>query len=77
MKQLAKTAAAIGFFGLAFVGWSTGVPVFICGLRALAGAAALYVLVRLAGAAVVRIVVDAAIRAARDKHMDTRRNTIE
>ena len=63
MRKLAISVATIGFFVLAFVGWFSGVPAFVCGLRALAGAAALYVLINLAGSAVIRIIVDAAIKA--------------
>ena len=59
--------AAIGFFGLAFVGFFSGVPVLVCSLRALLGAAALYVLVNLAGTAAIRILLDAAFKAKSDR----------
>jgi len=62
MRQLTVTAATIGFFALAFVGWLSGVPVWICAARAAAGAAGLYVLLRLAGGAAVKIIADAAAR---------------
>ncbi len=61
MRKVAKLAAIIGFFVLAFVGWCSGVPVFICGLRAIAGAAVLYFVISLAGTMAIRIIVDAAI----------------
>ena len=63
MRQLAVTAAVIGFFALAFVGWFNDVPVFICGARALGGAVALYLVTGLAGTIAVRIIADAAVQA--------------
>ena len=62
MKVAAMTVAAAGFFVLALVGWVSRVPVFTCGMRALAGAAMLYVLVRLVGALLMWIVVEAAVK---------------
>ena len=63
MRQLAATVAVIGFFALAFVGWFNGVPVFICGMRALGGAVAIYMVVGLAGTVAIRIIADAAVQA--------------
>lgn len=63
MRQLAAMAAVIGFFALAFVGWLNGVPVFICGARALGGAVVLYLVIGLAGTVAIRIITDAALRA--------------
>ncbi len=63
MRQLAAMAAVIGFFALAFVGWFNGVPVFICGARALGGAVALYLVIGLGGTVAVRIIADAAVQA--------------
>ena len=63
MRQLAAMVAVIGFFALAFVGWFNGVPVFICGMRALGGAVAIYLVVGLAGTVVIRIIADAAVQA--------------
>ena len=63
MRQLATAAAVIGFFALAFVGWFNGVPVFICGARALGGAVVLYLVTGLGGTIAVRIIADAAVRA--------------
>jgi len=63
MRQLATMCAVLGFFALAFVGWFSGVPVFICAVRALSGAAVLYVVAGLAGTVAVRIIADAAVRA--------------
>lgn len=63
MRKVAITTAAIGFFVLAIVGSFSGVPPFVCGLRALAGAGVLYVLTTLAGRAVLTIIVDAIVKA--------------
>ena len=63
MRQLAAMAAVVGFFALAFVGWFNDVPVFICGMRALGGAVALYLVTGLAGTVVVRIIAEAAVQA--------------
>jgi len=67
MRQLAAIAAVIGFFALAFVGWFNGLPVFICGVRALVGAVAIYYVVGLAGTVAVRIIADAVIQAQGDQ----------
>jgi len=52
----------MGFFALAIVGWFSDVPPLTCALRALAGAAAMYVVVRVAGRIVMNIMVDAVMR---------------
>lgn len=54
--------AVVGFFAVAFAGTLGGVPAHVCSLRALVGAAAMYVLTRMAGGVVVRMVADAAVR---------------
>lgn len=59
MHRAAVRIAVLGFFGLAVVGAAAGVPSFVCAWRALAGAAALYVLTILVGRIVVRFLVDA------------------
>jgi hypothetical protein len=46
--------AVIGFFALAFVGWFNGVPIFICGARALGGAVVLYLVTGLGGTVAIR-----------------------
>ena len=63
MRQLAAMTAVIGFFAIAFVGWFNGVPVFICGARAVGGAVVIYLVAGLAGTVVVRIIADAVVRA--------------
>ena len=62
MRQIAITMAAAGFFGLAFVGWLSDVPIFVCGMRAIAGAAVLYLVISLAGTAAIRIIANAAAK---------------
>lgn len=52
---------AIAFFTLAFVGWCSEVPVFVCGMRALAGAGIMYIVISLAGTAAIRIIVDGVV----------------
>jgi len=59
-------SGVIGFFALAFVGWFNDVPVFICGLRALGGAVALYIVTGLAGTIAIRIIADAAVQVPMD-----------
>lgn len=54
--------AVIGFFVVAFVGTISGVEPHVCSLRALAGAAAMYVLTRICGGVLIRVLADAAIR---------------
>ena len=66
MRQLATMSGVIGFFALAFVGWFNDVPVFICGLRALGGAVALYIVTGLAGTIAIRIIADAAVQVPMD-----------
>ncbi len=72
MRQLAAMVAVVGFFALAFVGWFNGVPVFICGVRALGGAVALYLVIGLGGTVAIRIIADAAVSAQID-HAQSRK----
>ena len=62
MRQLAFIVAAMGFFGLAIVGWISSQPVFTCAVRALIGAVVLFVVVTLAGRVALNIVADAILR---------------
>ena len=61
MRRIAGTIAAVGFFALAAAASLNGVGPFDAAWRALAGAAGLYVLCRIAGKVVIGIVVDAAV----------------
>ena len=67
MKRLAIAAAMVGFFSMAFAGWISDVPVFVCGLRATAGAVAMYILIRLAGTLVIRIIASIAVKVNADE----------
>ncbi|MFP3936923.1 MAG: hypothetical protein ACLFVW_01185 [Phycisphaerae bacterium] len=62
MRQASVIMAVIGFFVVALVGTISGVEPHVCSLRALAGAAVMYILARVCGGLVVRVVADAAIR---------------
>ena len=62
MRRMSLTIAVAGFFVLAIVGWASGVDPFTCGVRALIGAAILYVLATLAGRIVLRIMVDTVVK---------------
>ena len=52
---------------LALVGSACGVDPLVCGLRAVAGAAVLYVMTRLAGRIVLGIAADAFVRSRLNK----------
>ena len=62
MRRYATIIAVVGFFVLAAVGHVSGVPPLACGLRALAGAAVLFVMVQIAAKAVLGIFVDVVLR---------------
>ena len=51
----------MGFFALALVGWLCGLSTYACGLKALGGAAMLYVLARLAGRLAAGVVAEAIV----------------
>jgi len=53
---------------LAFVGWASGLSPFSCAVKALAGAAALFVLATVACRIVLNVVTDAIIRSIQEKH---------
>ena len=52
----------MGFFAMAGIGLACRVPVFVCAMRALAGAAVLYVLAGIVGKAAVGAIVDAMVK---------------
>jgi hypothetical protein len=62
MRRLALCIAVAAFFGLGIVGAASGVAPWVCAMRALAGAAAIYILARLAGGAFLDMIVEAALR---------------
>jgi len=61
MRRAAAILAVVAFFGMAVIGAASGAPPFTCAVRALAGAAITYVLMRVAGRIVVNILVDAIV----------------
>lgn len=60
--QIAGAAACGMFLLLAIVGWISGQSAWVCAWRGLAGAAASYVLVRIVGQIIWKIVVDVVAR---------------
>lgn len=62
---MSTSIAVAGFFVLAGVGCLSGVDPLTCGIRAVIGAAAMYVLAKMAGRIVLKIMVDAVIRGAK------------
>jgi hypothetical protein len=62
VRRYAIIMAVAGFFVLAAVGRFCGVPLFVCTLRALAGAAVLYLMTMIAGKALLGIFVDTVLR---------------
>ena len=62
MRRYAISVAVAGFFVMATVAYLSEVPVLVCALRGLAGAAVLYVMTHVAGKVVLGIVVDAMVR---------------
>ena len=63
MRRLATFAAVMAFFAMAIVGWLSEQSIFTCAMRALVGAAVLFVVVLLAGRIALRIMVDAVLKA--------------
>ncbi len=68
MRRISATIAIMGFFTLAGFGMVRGVGPLQCGIRAIIGAGAIYVMVSLAGHVVIRIIADAAARAIAQKN---------
>lgn len=66
-RRMALTAAVLGFFVLAGVGWSGGVPVDACAMRAGIGMVVVYVMARVLNWVLVQAVADAVVRAASEK----------
>lgn len=63
MRYMAVKTAVTGFFVLALVGWISGVPVFHCGMRALAGAFIVYMGARTVEVILIGMIADVATRA--------------
>ncbi len=58
MKRIAVTLSVMVFFAIAIVGWACGLSPYACSVKAVVGAIMIYVVARLAGRFVVRIVAD-------------------
>jgi len=61
MRRFALTVAMFGFLVLAAVSLASGVPPYDAALRALGGAAGLYLVVSIGGKAALSIMVDAVV----------------
>ena len=70
MKRTSISIAAIGFFALAIVGWFSGVGPMLCGLRALAGAAAIYVMCIFVGGTVIRFLAESSAETEKNEISD-------
>lgn len=70
MKQFTITAAIIAFFALALLGWFSGLSMFQCGMRAVAGSIVIYLLATLVVRLVVNIMVDTIV-AEKSRQMET------
>jgi hypothetical protein len=61
VNQVAVQAGVLLFFVMAVVGWCCGLQPETCASRALAGAAAVYFVVKLAGKLVIQVLVGALV----------------
>ena len=68
MRRYSISIAVVGFFILAGVGYGCDVPLLTCGLRALGGGVALFIMAQVAGKIVIDIVADAMVRS---KHKES------
>jgi hypothetical protein len=62
MRRLAIAVAGMGFFALAIVGGMSGQSVLTCGVRAVIGAAVLFVVVTMGGRIALNIIVDGLLK---------------
>lgn len=60
-RPIAISIAVVFFFGLSWIGWAKGFPLFTCGKRALIGAIVIYVIVSLSIRAINSILISAII----------------
>ncbi len=70
MKRVSISIATIGFFALAIIGWFSGVGPLLCGLRALGGAAAIYVMCIFVGGTVIRFLTESSAETEKDEISD-------
>lgn len=71
MRRYAISVAVAGFFVLAAVGSCFDVPAMVCGLRALGGAAVLYVMTMIVGKIVLGILVQTVMESHRVKESES------
>ena len=62
LRRIAVSVAVVGFFGLALVSWLSGLEPLDCSIRAVVGAAALFVVVMIAGKLALSIIVSAIVQ---------------
>ena len=70
MKQFTVTTAIIAFFALALLGWFSGLSMFQCGMRAVAGSVVIYLLAELAVRLVINVMVDTIV-AEKSRQLET------
>lgn len=68
IRSIALSIAVICFFGVSLVGWVSGLSPFTCCKRALAGAAAAYVVAALAVKAINTILINAMVKSKLNQH---------
>ncbi len=62
MRRWAFKIAVLGFFALALIGWACELSPLSCALRALGGAAVLFVALKIAGRIAAVIVADGLVK---------------
>jgi len=62
LRRIAVSVAVAGFFGLALVSWLSGLEPLDCSIRAVVGAAVLFVVVTIAGKLALSVIVSAVIQ---------------
>ena len=67
IKSTAVTFAVLIFFVMAFAGWFKGLDPATCANRAFIGAVAIYIIVSIAGKALVSVVIEEIIESQVDK----------
>jgi hypothetical protein len=62
IQRIARIAAIMAFFVMALAGWFSHGDPAVCAWRSIIGAIVMYTAVRIAGAMLVKIVIDAMVR---------------
>jgi hypothetical protein len=66
-RSIAISIAVLGFFGLSFIGWLSGLSPYICCKRAFVGALIAYVAGSVAVKAINAVLIDAMIESSQEK----------